>query len=195
MGGVGILLVAETFGQGEELLLFLLLGTDAAFDQFEQHAVLAQLAALGHAADLLGQPGRQADALADDFLSPLHGTSMHQDGVQTQKAGGSLRYGNGAYNDSRESQMPEVQSSLLERITIDPDVRFGKACIRGHRITVEEILEWLSGGASQTEILGDYPQFEPDDFLAVYAYAAELAQGAAAGSGEGGGPWRTGSAG
>ena len=66
--------------------------------------------------------------------------------------------------------MPEVQSSLLERITIDPNVRFGKACIRGHRITVEEILEWLSGGASQTEILGDYPQLEPDDFLAVYAY-------------------------
>ena len=76
--------------------------------------------------------------------------------------------------------MPEVQSSLLERITIDPDVRFGKPCIRGHRITIQEILEWLSGGASQTQILGDYPQLEPDDFLAVYAYAAELARGAKA---------------
>jgi uncharacterized protein (DUF433 family) len=72
--------------------------------------------------------------------------------------------------------MPAAHDSLLERITIDPDVRFGKACIRGHRITVQEILEWLSGGASQQQILADYPQLEPDDFL-VYAYAAELAAG------------------
>ena len=71
--------------------------------------------------------------------------------------------------------MPAIHSSLLERVTIDPDVRFGKACIRGHRITVQEILEWLSSGASQEQILADYPQLEPDDFLAVYAYAAELA--------------------
>ena len=65
--------------------------------------------------------------------------------------------------------------SMLDRITIDPDVRFGKPCIRGHRITVQEILEWLSSGTSQEQILADYPQLEPDDFLAVYAYAAELA--------------------
>ncbi|MGH9621815.1 MAG: DUF433 domain-containing protein [Bryobacteraceae bacterium] len=73
--------------------------------------------------------------------------------------------------------MPAAHTSLLERITVDPDVRFGKPCIRGHRIAVQEILEWLSSGASQTEILADYPQLEPDDFLAVYAYAAELAAG------------------
>ena len=68
--------------------------------------------------------------------------------------------------------MPATHDSLLDRITVDPDVRFGKPCIRGHRITVQEILEWLSGGASQEQILTDYPQLEPDDFLAVYAYAA-----------------------
>jgi len=68
--------------------------------------------------------------------------------------------------------MPAAHDSLLERITIDSDVRFGKPCIRGHRITVQEILEWLSSGASQQQILADYPQLEPDDFLAVYAYAA-----------------------
>ena len=71
--------------------------------------------------------------------------------------------------------MPATHDSLLERITIDPDVRFGKPCIRGHRITVQEILEWLSGGASQEQIISDYPQLEREDFLAVYAYAAELA--------------------
>jgi uncharacterized protein (DUF433 family) len=73
--------------------------------------------------------------------------------------------------------MSAAHDSLLERITIDPDVRFGKPCIRGHRITVQEILEWLSSGATKQQILADYPQLEPDDFLAVYAYAAELAAG------------------
>ncbi len=71
--------------------------------------------------------------------------------------------------------MPVVDSALLKRITTDPDVRFGKPCIRGHRITVQEVLEWLSNGASQQQILADYPQLEPQDFLAVYAYAAKLA--------------------
>jgi uncharacterized protein (DUF433 family) len=79
--------------------------------------------------------------------------------------------------------MAVAHSSLLERITVDPGVRFGKPCIRGHRITVQEILEWLSSGASQAEILTDYPQLEPDDFLAVYAYAAELASGTKASGG------------
>ena len=71
--------------------------------------------------------------------------------------------------------MSAVHTQLLTRITIDPEVRFGKPCIRGHRITVREILEWLSSGASQEQILADYPQLEAEDFLAVYAYAAELA--------------------
>lgn len=71
--------------------------------------------------------------------------------------------------------MPIVENSLLARITVDPAVRFGKPCIRGHRITVQEILEWLSSGASQEQILSDFPQLENEDFLAVYAYAAELA--------------------
>jgi len=79
--------------------------------------------------------------------------------------------------------MPPVHNLLLERITLDPDVRFGKPCIRGHRITVQEILEWLSSGASHQQILDDYPQLEPEDFLAVYAYAAELAAGPKASKG------------
>ena len=61
------------------------------------------------------------------------------------------------------TKMPPVHNSLLERITLDPDVRFGKPCIRGHRIP--------------EQILADYPQLESEDFLAVYAYAAELAAG------------------
>lgn len=71
--------------------------------------------------------------------------------------------------------MPTGEVALLNRITIDPDVRFGKPCIRGHRITVQEVLEWLSNGAPQQEILADFPQLEADDFRAVYTYVAELA--------------------
>lgn len=73
--------------------------------------------------------------------------------------------------------MTATRDSLLDRITTDSNVRFGKPCIRGHRITVQEVLEWLSSGASHQQILADYPQLEPDDLLAVYAYAAELAAG------------------
>ena len=73
--------------------------------------------------------------------------------------------------------MPTSDIALLNRITTDADVRFGKPCIRGHRINVQDVLEWLSSGTSQKQILADYPQLEPDDFLAVYAYAAELAAG------------------
>src|SRR5580658_211572 len=70
--------------------------------------------------------------------------------------------------------MPEgmLRAILKQAGIVDSDVRFGKPCIRGHRITVQEILEWLSGGASQEQILADYPQLEPSDFLAVYAYGA-----------------------
>lgn len=71
--------------------------------------------------------------------------------------------------------MPASHDALLDRITVDSDVRFGKPCIRGHRITVQEILEWLSNGASEQQILADYPQLEADDFRAIYAYAAALA--------------------
>lgn len=72
--------------------------------------------------------------------------------------------------------MAGTGTSSLDRITIDPQVRFGKPCIRGHRITVQEVLEWLSTGASQEQILADDPQLEPADFLAVYAYASCLAR-------------------
>lgn len=63
------------------------------------------------------------------------------------------------------TQMPVPVGSLLARITVDTDVRFGKPCIRGNRITVQEVLGWLLTGASQQQILADYPQLEADDFL------------------------------
>ena len=64
----------------------------------------------------------------------------------------------------------------LERITIDPAVCHGKPCIRGVRYPVELILELLSAGMTEQEILDDYEDLEHEDILAVLAYAARLSQ-------------------
>jgi uncharacterized protein (DUF433 family) len=65
---------------------------------------------------------------------------------------------------------------LLERITIDPGVCFGKPCVRGHRIWVSLVLDLLASGATVSEILKDYPHLEHDDVLACVAYGAEMAR-------------------
>jgi uncharacterized protein (DUF433 family) len=61
-----------------------------------------------------------------------------------------------------------------ERITLEPGKRSGQPCIRGLRITVWDVLNWLAAGMSEREILDDYPELEPEDFRAVYEYAAQL---------------------
>jgi uncharacterized protein (DUF433 family)/predicted nuclease of predicted toxin-antitoxin system len=63
--------------------------------------------------------------------------------------------------------------SSLERITITPDVRFGKPCIRGTRISVGDVLGYLAGGMSEDQILADFPQLTREDIRACLAYAAE----------------------
>lgn len=60
-----------------------------------------------------------------------------------------------------------------DRITIDPAKRSGKPCIRGLRITVDDILGYLAGGMTEAEILVDFPDLEREDFRAVYAFAAD----------------------
>ena len=61
----------------------------------------------------------------------------------------------------------------LERITITPDVRFGKPCVRGTRITVGDILGYLAGGMAEDQILAEFPQLSREDIRACLAYAAE----------------------
>lgn len=63
---------------------------------------------------------------------------------------------------------------LLKRITINPEICNGKPTIRGKRITVQTILEFLSAGDSQQEILKHYPNIEPEDIQACMKFAAEL---------------------
>ena len=69
-----------------------------------------------------------------------------------------------------------TNEELLQRITIDPKVCFGKPCIRGHRIWVSLVLDFLAHGATTAEILKDYPQLEEADILACLAYGAEMAR-------------------
>ena len=60
-------------------------------------------------------------------------------------------------------------------ITIEPDKRSGKPCIRGLRYPVENVLEWLASDMSIEEILTDYQDLEREDILAALAFAARLA--------------------
>ena len=61
-----------------------------------------------------------------------------------------------------------------ERITIDPDVRGGRPCVRGMRITVYDILAYLASGMTQDEILSDFPYLEAEDIRASLAFAADF---------------------
>lgn len=67
-------------------------------------------------------------------------------------------------------------TSPLDRISIDPNVCFGKPCIKGTRIWVSLILDFLAAGETQEEILADYPQLTADDIRAAIAYGAEVAR-------------------
>ena len=65
---------------------------------------------------------------------------------------------------------------LLSRISVDPQVCFGKPCIRGTRIWVSLLLDFLASGATFDEILDDYSQLQREDILAAIAYGAEMSR-------------------
>ena len=65
---------------------------------------------------------------------------------------------------------------LLDRISIDPNICFGKPCIRGTRIWVSLILDFLASGETVERILEAYPQLTADDIRAAIAYGAEVAR-------------------
>lgn len=67
-------------------------------------------------------------------------------------------------------------TELLDRISIDPRVCFGKPCIKGTRIWVSLILDFLASGETEDEILAAYPQLRSEDIRAALAYAAEVAR-------------------
>ena len=60
-----------------------------------------------------------------------------------------------------------------EIITIDPQIRFGKPCIRGMRISVYDVLGWLASGMTTQNIVEEYPELTNEDVMAALAYAAD----------------------
>ena len=66
------------------------------------------------------------------------------------------------------------RKQLLERISIDPNVCFGKPCIRGTRIWVSLIVDNLAAGVTEEELLEAYPHLEHEDIFAALTFAAEM---------------------
>lgn len=58
-------------------------------------------------------------------------------------------------------------------ITIDPEIRFGKPCIRGTRIAISDVLQWLASGMSHQQIMEDYPLIKEEHIKAVLTFAAD----------------------
>jgi uncharacterized protein (DUF433 family) len=83
-----------------------------------------------------------------------------------------LRPGNHNQGACRKPAM----NPLLQRISIDPAVCFGKPCIRGTRIWVSLILDHLASGVPADELLQNYPSLKHEDLLAAIAYGAEASR-------------------
>lgn len=79
-------------------------------------------------------------------------------------------------NAMRRKTMTELpRDKLLRRVTVDPDVCHGKACIQGTRVMVSVVLANLADGLSAKEIVEEYPSLTSVDVQAAVAYGAELA--------------------
>ena len=66
------------------------------------------------------------------------------------------------------------REELFKRISIDPNVCFGRPCVRGTRIWVSLIVDNFAEGVSEAELLEAYPQLQPEDIRAALAFAAEM---------------------
>ncbi len=66
--------------------------------------------------------------------------------------------------------------NLLRRISVDPQVCGGKPCVRGTRIWVSLLLDFLASGSSMEEVIEQYPQLQREDLLAAIAYGSEMSR-------------------
>jgi len=63
--------------------------------------------------------------------------------------------------------------NLISYITVNSNIRFGKPCIKGTRIAVTDILQWMASGMSREEILNDYPMLQDNHIRAALSFAAD----------------------
>ncbi len=75
--------------------------------------------------------------------------------------------------DERPARINAGAVDYSKIITIEPGKRSGKPCIRGMRITVQDVLEYLAGGMTEDEILADFSELTRDDIRACLAFAAD----------------------
>lgn len=66
-----------------------------------------------------------------------------------------------------------MANTWKSRITVEPGKRSGQPCIRGMRITVQDVLEYLAGGMTAEEVLADFPELTVEDVQACLAFAAD----------------------
>ena len=66
-----------------------------------------------------------------------------------------------------------MSMDYLDKISVEPGKRGGKPCIRGLRITVQDVLEYLASGMTAEQILSDFPELKADDIRACLAFAAD----------------------
>jgi uncharacterized protein (DUF433 family) len=83
---------------------------------------------------------------------------------------------NALHNRRVQEQQIMTNSDMLSRISIDPNICFGKPCVRGHRLWVSLILDLLADGYTVQKVLDEYPGLEEADVLACIAYGAEMSR-------------------
>ncbi|HEY9787418.1 MAG TPA: DUF433 domain-containing protein [Candidatus Obscuribacterales bacterium] len=111
---------------------------------------------------------RQLRGNRQEIASPLLLTLFMKGVPAIRTAGGFMR-------DNSDMTKNE-RNELLSRISADPSVCSGKPCIRGHRISVSLVLDYLANGMTKEEILAEYPQLDEKDIRACIAYGAELSK-------------------
>jgi uncharacterized protein (DUF433 family) len=67
-----------------------------------------------------------------------------------------------------------VKENLLARITVDPEICHGKPCVRGLRYPVETLLEYLAGGDTVEDLLGEFPDLQREDILACHEFSGQV---------------------
>ena len=80
------------------------------------------------------------------------------------------------YETAAMEQEGKVMSDMFDRITFDPQIMGGRACIRGLRMTVSMVVNLVANGMTTEEILKEYPDLEPEDIRQALQYAASLAR-------------------
>jgi uncharacterized protein (DUF433 family) len=120
-------------------------------------------------------PCLSASRVSLTVRSISHAGSSRKELVQKQKTHLNLS-GFGVELGWEYRRFEMTKKELLSRISIDPNVCFGKPCIREYRIWVSLVLDFLTSGMTSQEILKQYPGLEAADILACIAYGAEMAR-------------------